>query len=84
MSMAPLVWTVPPTPRLWTIPLPRVDVTWGSGGFYDEGDGGGGGEFPAQEVIMSKCLAAAKPKNIENGARSGVSLFYPARNRALY
>ena len=79
---------VPPTPRLWTIPLPPVDPLYDC---FDVGDGGnsddnfpGGGHNSHQPIQRwtdaltqddeaPTSLAPAKPNKSENKDQSGVS-----------
>src|SRR5579872_4704419 len=79
---------VPPTPRLWTIPLPPVDPLYD---YFDVSDGGnsddkfpGGGQNSHQPTQRwtdaltqgdeeSTSLAPAKPKVLENKDQLGVS-----------
>ena len=82
------LWKIPQKPRLETVPLPPVtpsDDTWGLGGDYDGGeDDRGEDDLPARNTEKSTSLAAAKPNNIENGARSGVRLFFTPPEIVLY
>ena len=93
------LWKPPPTPSVWTIPLPPTTpgVTSGSDylGGYETTFLGGGNDHRqstqewtdalAQEAEASTSLAAAKPKDIQNNAQPGVGgFFYPARDRAVY
>jgi len=69
------LWKVPPTPRPSTIPLPGGDPR-GSRDSHNDNDEGDD-VFQAREAGISGSLAAAKPENINNGTRSGVSFFLP-------